>query len=543
MCFGASVSCGRSSLSQLSTSLFTVPSADRAFAEFVRRVTEQEQPPGPGDLQSRLRTVYPRALVRPRALSSDDRTWYVYREGRWVDDTILDWSRDEALPRIEVDRDGFIASANTAAGEEFGVAPNRLVHRHFTDFAVPGTLDDVILMREVMLSVGEARGTRTHLRADGEVRVAEYHSVATPSGSSVTIRPIGATDAPLRTRPPVTIETRPSADGLFAVVVDGIVSRIPEPTPNGLQLRLRRSYPYASVDVDDTAHWRVTRDPRADGQPRDWEDPALACTVALDTSLIVEANEPALQLLGRDLVGRHWHELALPSSLDQRLQMRDYYVATGGAESTFRLLGAAGELVDYDYRLSWQGDRFTTVMAPFSLDQASTGRSARLILNSDGTIADANEAAVTLYGSTLAELRAAPPGTFSAAPQSPDDRQAFREAWESEGQPDLVGEATIRRLDGSRVRVSFGLTRLHDGRFAAVARPVDSPPGDELKLFTVGEVLARWRAAERRLEALEPDSAAAQTIDRDIQRFRQAYHERFVSARDRPRPAPGVPRP
>src|SRR5215212_609021 len=98
-----------------------------------------------------------------------------------------------------------------------------------------------------------------------------------------------------------------------------------------------------------------------------WDDPGLARTVALDTSLIVEANEAALELLGRDLVGRHWHELAVPSSLDQRLQMRDFYVANGGAASTFRLIGSSGELIDYDYRLSWHGDRFVTVMSPFVL--------------------------------------------------------------------------------------------------------------------------------------------------------------------------------
>jgi hypothetical protein len=45
--------------------------------------------------------------------------------------------------------------------------------------------------------------------------------------------------------------------------------------------------------------------------------------------------------------------------------MRDFYVANGGAESTFRLVGAGGELVDYDYRLSWNGDTYTTIMAPF----------------------------------------------------------------------------------------------------------------------------------------------------------------------------------
>jgi hypothetical protein len=118
--------------------------------------------------------------------------------------------------------------------------------------------------------------------------------------------------------------------------------------------------------------WQVSRDPRRDPPPVDWNASTVLRAVALDTSLIVEANEPALAVLGRDLVGRHWHELALPSSLDQRLEMRDYYVANGTAESTFRLIGADGAMVDYDYRLSWQGDRFATDMAPFDLGETDT---------------------------------------------------------------------------------------------------------------------------------------------------------------------------
>jgi len=345
-----------------------VPSSDRAFAEFVRRVNGHLQPGSAIDLQERLRRVYPRVLVRPRGLSSDDHIWYVYREGHWVDGTLPDWFDDESMPRLELDADGFIAAANAAAGEELGVPPSRLIHRHFTDFAVPGTLEDAILIREIVATVGEAGGTVRHLRSDGEVRIAEFRAFSNASGSKIVLRPVGPSPSAVPPRPSVALSCTPIDDGLFGVVVEGILSRIPEPTPDGLELRLRRSYPYATVDGSDPACWRVARDPRRDPEPVDWEDPRLLRTVALDTSLIVEANQPALELLGGDLVGRHWHELALPSSLDQRLQMRDYYVANGGAQSTFRLVGASGEMVDYDYRLSWHGDRFTTLMSPFSLD-------------------------------------------------------------------------------------------------------------------------------------------------------------------------------
>lgn len=157
---------------------------------------------------------------------------------------------------------------------------------------------------------------------------------------------------------------------------------------------------------------------------------------------------------------------------------------------------------------------------------------ARLILNPDGTIADANEAALSLYGSSLAELRAAPAGAFSANPQPPDAQAAFREAWESQGQPDLVGEATLNRLDGSPRRVAFGITRLADGRFAAVLRAIDEPIEDDTKLFTAGQMLARWRAAERELEAIAPESPEATLIQREIERFRHSYQRLFRSAGD-----------
>ncbi len=318
--------------------------------------------------------MFPRVLVRPRGLSSEDHIWYVYREGHWVDGSVPDWFTDEAMGRLDLDADGFIAAANAAAGDEFGLVPSRLIHRHFTDFAVPGTLEDTILMLEIMATVGEAGGTVRHLGGDGEVRIAEFRATANTSGSTIVIRPVGPSADASATRPSVALACAPVADGLFAVVVEGIVSRIPEPTPEGLELRLRRSYPYATVDGSDPACWHVARDPRLDPEPVNWEDPRLLRTVALDTSLIVEANQPALELLGGDLVGRHWHELASPSNLDQRLQMRDYYVANGGAQSTFRLIGASGEMVDYDYKLSWQGDRFVTVMSPFSLTQRGDGR-------------------------------------------------------------------------------------------------------------------------------------------------------------------------
>lgn len=150
-----------------------------------------------------------------------------------------------------------------------------------------------------------------------------------------------------------------------------------------------------------------------------------------------------------------------------------------------------------------------------------------LILNPDGSTADANAAALELLRVTIDELRALPPGAFSPEPPDPAASEAFRQEWERQGSPDMGGEGTIRRLDGSEVRVKFGVTPTDDGRFVAimeeVATAVQAPP----VLYTGGQVLAEWRAAERRLAEIPEGSAEWQAVTREIETFRARYHALF----------------
>ncbi|MCY7418185.1 MAG: hypothetical protein LH650_06760 [Chloroflexi bacterium] len=63
------------------------PPADETF---VRACNEAlaEAPPSPARLQSKLRLLYPLAVVRPRELSAETIiVWYVYRDGHWVSST------------------------------------------------------------------------------------------------------------------------------------------------------------------------------------------------------------------------------------------------------------------------------------------------------------------------------------------------------------------------------------------------------------------------------------------------------------------------
>lgn len=149
-----------------------------------------------------------------------------------------------------------------------------------------------------------------------------------------------------------------------------------------------------------------------------------------------------------------------------------------------------------------------------------------MILNPDGTTADANQAALELLGVSLEQLRDLPPGAFSAR-RDPDERAAFRREWEREGEPDLSGEATLRRLDGSELRVRFGVTPLEEGRYLAILEPITGNTDDPPAIYTAGQVLAHWRAAERRLAEVPEGSAEWRSVNHEIERFRKRYHELF----------------
>ena len=56
-----------------------------------------------------------------------------------------------------------------------------------------------------------------------------------------------------------------------------------------------------------------------------------------------------------------------------------------------------------------------------------------------------------------------------------------------------------------------------------VAGAVDAPQ----VLYTAGQVLAHWRAAERRLAEIPEGSAEWQAVTREIDTFRSRYHALF----------------
>jgi len=65
--------------------LFVNPLSDVAFArltaDFVTAGTTR-----PEDLANQLRATYPNVVARKRDISGEAESWYVYRDGHWVDD-------------------------------------------------------------------------------------------------------------------------------------------------------------------------------------------------------------------------------------------------------------------------------------------------------------------------------------------------------------------------------------------------------------------------------------------------------------------------
>ncbi len=58
-----------------------IPASDAAFVRAARRLATGAI--SAGELQRRLRALYPRAIVRERDLSNEPRALYVYRDGHY----------------------------------------------------------------------------------------------------------------------------------------------------------------------------------------------------------------------------------------------------------------------------------------------------------------------------------------------------------------------------------------------------------------------------------------------------------------------------
>jgi PAS domain-containing protein len=156
-----------------------------------------------------------------------------------------------------------------------------------------------------------------------------------------------------------------------------------------------------------------------------------------------------------------------------------------------------------------------------------------IALDAAGRYVDANAVALDLLGVTLAELRASGPDRFAIRPAIEGDAAALRAGWEAGGAQPLVGTTGLRRPDGTAIRVAYAIEAAEPG-FRVRLWQVDGSPEAPASMFTVGDVLREWRAAERELTELRPGSSEwARTLS-EIELLRGRYQELFREVKPPP---------
>jgi len=159
------------------------------------------------------------------------------------------------------------------------------------------------------------------------------------------------------------------------------------------------------------------------------------------------------------------------------------------------------------------------------------GEPAVVVVRGDGTYVDANDAALEIFGVSRDAFLASKSSDWTDDRPDPNADTAFRQQWTAAGEPDLGGATTIVRPDGQRRRIRFVITHGSGDEYVAVLEPLPEPTTNPTVLFTAGSVLAEWRAAERRLEAVPADSPEWQATTERIQALREQYHRLFDARR------------
>jgi len=352
-----------------------IPSNDAAFKRHVERIAALHDYRTAEDLARRLRTLFPRVVVRASEVSGQEHVWYVYRDGVWQSSADPRWWADERTPRVSVTTEGWIEEANAPARAILGLGPSDAMPRFFTDFVAPGTLQDATDLFSVVAAGHELAATILVRPTSGEVIACDLRAWAQDGRIFGAFRladdlPV---QAPVTTPISVAVAYEPVSDVLFARYADETLARMPEPTPDGLAVRLRRLYPHARVESRGRT-WVVRREAKETvDAPDDWWQVDGLPAVRYDgQGLIFEANDAARAALGAELVGQHWQELVTPGTTDQVAAVLRMIADSGWALSRFRMPGPDGYLFEFDSYTEVSGDTFLTVMRPTLRDgQAS----------------------------------------------------------------------------------------------------------------------------------------------------------------------------
>ena len=151
---------------------------------------------------------------------------------------------------------------------------------------------------------------------------------------------------------------------------------------------------------------------------------------------------------------------------------------------------------------------------------------AVIALDVAGRYVDANPAALDLLGVSLADLLASAPDRFAIRPSIGAEQDALRAQWERGGSEPLVGTAGLQRADGTPIRVAYAIETSGAGFRARLWR-VGGSPLAPASVFTVGDVLREWRAAERELAELAPGTPEWARMLGEIEMLRSRYRTSF----------------
>jgi PAS domain-containing protein len=288
----------------------------------------------------------------------------VYRDGAWRAPGSDPWWENPAIPRVQVDVDGWIEQINATAQGLLGIDPDATEPRHFTDFVVPGALDDSLELFDIVRATGSLEATLVLRPTTGDLIGVDVRVISSEGHIVAVFRLASDVDLPMgteRLRAPERVEYLPQTDVAFRAYGKRALARMPEPTPDGLALRLRRLYPHARVEVTADA-WVASRD---HGEPVSpdawWEAPDLPRVRYNRMALIIDANAEAATFFGRSLTGHHWQEFVTPGSTEEVGAMLEILAEAGAAESRFRMPRGDGELVEFDSYTEVQGEEFSTV--------------------------------------------------------------------------------------------------------------------------------------------------------------------------------------
>ena len=156
------------------------------------------------------------------------------------------------------------------------------------------------------------------------------------------------------------------------------------------------------------------------------------------------------------------------------------------------------------------------------------GPTASVTLDAAGRYVDANDTALDLLGvPSVDELRVTDPEAFSPVPPDPEETAAFQRAYAESAAQGLLVESAFRRTDGELVRARTAILREGDG-YRVVFHPIERPTANlSVRVYTISDVLAEWRQAERRLVEVAPDSDEAGRVAEQIELFRAQYQQLF----------------